>query len=273
MEKQQEKIANRNKLIGNRLQECRKYRGYTQTQLADMLGYQSDKSIQNWESGRRKINNDTAISIAKILNINVDYLLCKTDTLSPNNNFSSIGDSIIDTNYIQMLSLLGYSFVFHIIKIYDGKKPQQKKWNEFDYPEWESISLDATIEQLKSFSAQNPHCKFDDGKTISEVLIYKITITRNGINKKITFGEFNYIINNLLENTYRILDYDLNNSMTNLRIIDCINDGIHSELNESRYIYGVGTENPQKTYIENIINNNSIELELASKKEKKENKK
>ena len=57
-----------------RLTEVRKQEKLSQKDLAAKLGIQAS-SVSNWENGARKPTLDNVISIARALNVTVDYLL------------------------------------------------------------------------------------------------------------------------------------------------------------------------------------------------------
>lgn len=58
----------------NRLQQARKENGYTQEQLAYLLGYRGRQAVANWENGHAIPPLQTAIKIAEILNREVSFL-------------------------------------------------------------------------------------------------------------------------------------------------------------------------------------------------------
>lgn len=56
-----------------RLKICRVERGYTQKELADMVGT-TDDSIYSWEKGRSQPSMEMLRALCKELNISADYL-------------------------------------------------------------------------------------------------------------------------------------------------------------------------------------------------------
>ena len=60
--------------IGNRIQQCRKNRGYTQEQLAEEMNV-SIQMISNVERGNKAIRIDNLVNLSRILHISTDYLL------------------------------------------------------------------------------------------------------------------------------------------------------------------------------------------------------
>ena len=65
-------------LFKERLSGIRTARGLNQQDLASKLNI-SQSAIANYESGEREPNLDTLVSISKVLNVSIDYLLgmCK----------------------------------------------------------------------------------------------------------------------------------------------------------------------------------------------------
>lgn len=60
--------------IAERLQELRKKLGYSQEQVADMLGL-SRQAISKWESGQGKPEVDNIIKMTEIYQVSADYIL------------------------------------------------------------------------------------------------------------------------------------------------------------------------------------------------------
>lgn len=60
--------------IGNRIKELRIKKGFTQSQLADELGFTS-QTISNWESGAREPDIDALVHLAFLFDVTLDYLL------------------------------------------------------------------------------------------------------------------------------------------------------------------------------------------------------
>jgi len=61
-------------MIGERLNEARKDRGITQTELAEYLSV-SVKTISSYETDRSKPDDENKIKIARFFNISLDYFL------------------------------------------------------------------------------------------------------------------------------------------------------------------------------------------------------
>lgn len=60
--------------FSNRLKELRLGNGLTQKQLADKLNV-SQNAIYNWENGKRQPDFQTLEKLAKIFDVNIDFLL------------------------------------------------------------------------------------------------------------------------------------------------------------------------------------------------------
>lgn len=60
-----------------KLKELRKKSGYSQKELAELLGY-AQNTISQWESGRRYIDREALIQLANFFGVSTDYLLGRT---------------------------------------------------------------------------------------------------------------------------------------------------------------------------------------------------
>lgn len=60
--------------IAERLQELRKSAGYSQEQVAEMLGL-SRQAVSKWESGQGKPEIDNIVKLTEIYNVSADYIL------------------------------------------------------------------------------------------------------------------------------------------------------------------------------------------------------
>lgn len=60
--------------LANRLQKLRKEKGYSQEQLADLLGI-SRQAVSKWERGEASPDTDNLIELAKLYNMSIDVLL------------------------------------------------------------------------------------------------------------------------------------------------------------------------------------------------------
>lgn len=64
--------------IAERLQELRKKAGYSQEQVAEMLGL-SRQAVSKWESGQGKPEIDNIVKLTEIYNVSADYILLGTE--------------------------------------------------------------------------------------------------------------------------------------------------------------------------------------------------
>lgn len=64
--------------FSNRLKEIRITKGITQKQLAQHLEI-TDRSYQNYEYGNREPNFDTAIKLADLFDVSLDYLVGRSN--------------------------------------------------------------------------------------------------------------------------------------------------------------------------------------------------
>ena len=69
--------------IAERIKFLRKEKGYTQEQLAEILGLNAKSSIANYESGANSPSDDIKIKMCEIFNCTIDYLLGLTNIREP----------------------------------------------------------------------------------------------------------------------------------------------------------------------------------------------
>ena len=60
-------------MIGHRIREARKIRGYNQQWLAEQVGV-SQPSVSDWESGRNDPTMDNLAMAARVLNVHIEWL-------------------------------------------------------------------------------------------------------------------------------------------------------------------------------------------------------
>jgi len=65
-------------MFTTRLNETRKYRGFTAQQVADLLNI-TIRTYRHYESGHTAPSIYMLVKIADIYNVSTDYLLCRTD--------------------------------------------------------------------------------------------------------------------------------------------------------------------------------------------------
>lgn len=68
-------------MFGKRLREARMKCGHTQPKMSGMLGV-ALRSYQCYETGTRHPNFEVLVKAADILNVSLDYLLCRDEFLS-----------------------------------------------------------------------------------------------------------------------------------------------------------------------------------------------
>lgn len=68
------------RMVGERITECRKKKGVKQAELADILG-KSLTTVQRYESGEIDLSISTLIKISKALDVSLFYLLSYQPTL------------------------------------------------------------------------------------------------------------------------------------------------------------------------------------------------
>ena len=66
------------KILSERLRECRKEKGYTQGQVAIFCDI-TEKAYQNYELMTRKPQIEILIKIADLFDVSIDYLVGRTD--------------------------------------------------------------------------------------------------------------------------------------------------------------------------------------------------
>ena len=62
----------------DRLRTLRKQKHLSQEQLASLLGV-TKQAISHYERGTREPDRETYLALSDILNVSLDYLMCKTD--------------------------------------------------------------------------------------------------------------------------------------------------------------------------------------------------
>lgn len=80
-------------IFAERLTEAMRSRNMKQIELARMLG-SSNTLISNYMSGNREPRYDTVVQIADILDVSLDYLLGRSDTMQRQTNLTIVSDNI-----------------------------------------------------------------------------------------------------------------------------------------------------------------------------------
>lgn len=63
----------------NRIREARKAKGLTLKDLGKKIGV-AESTVSMYENGKREPDNATLVNISNILDVSVDYLLCKSES-------------------------------------------------------------------------------------------------------------------------------------------------------------------------------------------------
>lgn len=72
--------------VGERIKEARLKKGYSQTELAELLGYKSRSSINKIEKEGRDIPRSSIVKLAKLLDVTPAYLMGWEETEQPLGN-------------------------------------------------------------------------------------------------------------------------------------------------------------------------------------------
>ena len=77
-------------VVGDRIKQIRKRRNMTQSKLAEILDYTSERQLQRIENGETGCTIDKLMEIAQILDTSADYLLfgIEIDNVSISNKIS-----------------------------------------------------------------------------------------------------------------------------------------------------------------------------------------
>ena len=92
------------KVIGKRIQHCRKQQALTQEELAEKMNV-SIQMISNLERGNKAIRIDNLINLCHILNVSADYILTGKECSA---DLSALADSIsrLEHKEQKMIALL-----------------------------------------------------------------------------------------------------------------------------------------------------------------------
>lgn len=82
--------------IGRFISECRKNKGLTQMQLAEMLSI-TDRAVSKWENGKAMPDSSIMLDLCRILGISVNDLLCGERVTMENYN------SELENNLLEMI--------------------------------------------------------------------------------------------------------------------------------------------------------------------------
>ena len=118
--------------IANRLKSLREHKQITQTQAAREIGV-TVKTYREWEIGKYTKDNSThyypsidagnLLSLSELYGVSVDYLLCKSEFISPENDFigkyTGLSDTAIAALHLLHTPLDQYTEDFSQISRYD----------------------------------------------------------------------------------------------------------------------------------------------------------
>lgn len=76
-------------MFSEKLKYLRKQRGYTQQELADLLGI-SPSAVGMYEQGRRQPDSHTLYKISRLLSVTVDYLVNDDDALEGDKDIEQV---------------------------------------------------------------------------------------------------------------------------------------------------------------------------------------
>lgn len=62
----------------NRIKDLREDNDFTQQQIADKIGI-TQRKYSYIETGTQQLSDDILVSLAKVYNVSIDYILCRTD--------------------------------------------------------------------------------------------------------------------------------------------------------------------------------------------------
>lgn len=102
--------------IDERLQELRKKAGYSQEQVAEMLGI-SRQAISKWESGQGNPEIDNIIKLTEIYHVSTDYILLgqESSTAIPTPEKKKIGKET--RKAISVISILAATAIITVLFI------------------------------------------------------------------------------------------------------------------------------------------------------------
>lgn len=80
-----------------RLKELRKHAGLTQKEFAEKIGA-AQNTVSQWESGTRRLDDETLTQIASFFDVSIDYLLeiSNDNKTSPADNVSEAKKAMYD---------------------------------------------------------------------------------------------------------------------------------------------------------------------------------
>ncbi|PKM53415.1 MAG: hypothetical protein CVV00_12465 [Firmicutes bacterium HGW-Firmicutes-5] len=91
-------------MIVNRIKHLRSEKGWTQTQLGDILKVK-DSAISKYESEKVPLTAETIKELAKIFDVTTDYLLCVSDDPKEHYTSFSVSESLLTENEEELLEV------------------------------------------------------------------------------------------------------------------------------------------------------------------------
>lgn len=222
------------RVTSKRLKVAIKNRGYTQEKFAELCNLSAD-TIKKMCQGKTKIDGYEK-EFEKLLGVPADYLSGKTD--SPYNNSSFRNDGTHDFD-VYLLSWLSH--------LYDIKIDGHFYYEGLNGLEEIEIKKDLFV-NIKDFSFNEPHCKFEIGGTIKELIIDGFIID----GKTIPFTHIQFFINQ----TQHFFDAFIENS-----------DFLFAGFEYNNFTYNTTTKAPTKENIKELLEKKGYKVEIPTKEE------
>jgi len=144
-------------IIAERIKKLRKEKGFTQEQLAEILGLNAKSSIANYESGANSPSDEIKKKICELFNCSMDYLMGLTSYINP---IEDLEKELYQCNlnieeYNELLSLFldeKKDDVEKVLHKNDKINIAFQKCLEivFDYDDSGIISIDENIDKIKN---------------------------------------------------------------------------------------------------------------------------
>lgn len=98
-------------IIAERIKFLRKEKGYTQEQLADLLGLSAKSSIANYESGANAPSDEIKAKMCEVFDCSMDYLMGKSNFKTKKEELTNYLDNEIKITVWQTLDSNYYEYV------------------------------------------------------------------------------------------------------------------------------------------------------------------
>lgn len=116
-------------IFSERLKTLRLKRGLTQQEIADVLGV-TRVAYSNWENGKREPKIDMTISLSKILNTSLDYLIGEVNFDMFNISKDTFGD-MTDEDYNNFFRRVWQLQAFQIFSGSSTRDEVEQYWKRF----------------------------------------------------------------------------------------------------------------------------------------------